>query len=119
MTGVDDEEASAGPAPEGFALVLCTAPPDRAEELAERLLDERLVACVNLIGPLVSRYRWNGALERADEVLLLMKTRRDRVAALTARIVALHPYEVPEVLELGITGGLPAYLAWIDASCRG
>ena len=103
---------------EAFALVICTAPPDRADGLADQLLEHRLVACVNLIGPVVSRYVWQGRLERADEVLLLMKTRRDLVPELTARLREWHPYDVPEILEVPLRSGLDAYLGWVDASCR-
>lgn len=104
--------------PDDFAVVLCTAPPDRAEELAEKLLEARLIACANLVGPLVSRYLWEGRVERAEEVLLVLKTRRDLVPELTARLSEWHPYDVPEVLELPVRSGLDAYLAWIDSSCR-
>jgi periplasmic divalent cation tolerance protein len=100
-------------------IVLCTAPAQNAQALADRLLAERLVACVNLLGPMRSRYWWEERIEEAEEVLLLCKTRRDLAAALRDRIVALHPYQIPEVLEVAVDGGLPAYLAWVQASCRG
>lgn len=101
-----------------FAVVLCTAPVDRAEGLADALLEDRLIACANLIGPIVSRYVWEGRVERGEETLLVLKTRRDLVPALTQRILALHPYDVPEVLEVPVCSGLEAYLAWVDTSCR-
>ena len=74
---------------------------------------ERLAACVQVLPGMTSVYRWQGKLERADEVLLLAKTTRDRLDALTARIVELHPYELPEVVAVDVFGGLPGYLAWI------
>ena len=98
-------------------VVLCTAPEARAGELANRLLEERLVACVNFIGPVLSRYWWEGAVEEAREMLLVMKTAAPLVTRLRARIGELHPYEVPEVLEVRADGGLPAYLDWVARTC--
>ena len=99
-------------------LVLCTAPQDEAGMLAGQLLEENLVACVNEIGPVTSRYRWKGEVTTSREVLLLMKTTRERVAVLRDRIEALHSYEVPEVLEFDVASGLPAYLQWVVESCE-
>ncbi|MCA8954523.1 MAG: divalent-cation tolerance protein CutA [Planctomycetes bacterium] len=87
--------------------------------MVDRLLEERLVACVNFLGPVRSRYRWQGALEEAHEMLLLLKTSPAARERLRQRIVELHPYEVPEVLELGVDSGLPAYLAWVTECCDG
>ncbi len=101
----------------GVLVVLCTAPPERARDLADRLLEERLVACVNLVGPVVSRYWWEGAVAESREVLLVMKTAARLAARLRARIVELHEYSVPEVLELRAEGGLPAYLDWVSRAC--
>lgn len=101
-----------------IAVVLCTVPRDKAATLADTLLDEGLIACANLIGPFESRYRWRGAIETGQEMLLLMKTRRDLTSRLRARIVELHEYEVPEVLEIA-ADGLPAYLQWVATACRG
>ena len=95
--------------------VVLTTVPDAAvgARLARTLVEERLAACVNLIPSVRSFYRWQGQLEDAGEVLLLVKTRADRCAALAARIQALHPYELPEVLELAADGGSAAYLDWV------
>ncbi|MEY2980512.1 MAG: hypothetical protein RL562_739 [Planctomycetota bacterium] len=112
-----DESRGAGPE-SGVTVVLCTAPVERAEWLSERLLEDGWIACANLVGPVVSRYVWEGRLERAEEVLLVLKTRSDLVPSMTARLVELHPYEVPEVLALPAAGGLESYLAWVRASCR-
>jgi periplasmic divalent cation tolerance protein len=98
--------------------VLCTAPAERAGPIGAALLAEGLCACVSELGPLRPRYVWQGKVEEAVEVLLLIKTRSDLVAALRQRIVALHPYQVPEVLEFAAAGGLPAYLEWVAASVR-
>ncbi len=97
----------------GVRVVLTTAPDAAAEELAAKLVDERLVACANLIPRVRSIYRWEGTVRRDDEVLLLMKTTVDALDRLRDRLVALHPYDVPEVLVLAPTGGLEAYLSWV------
>ena len=89
-----------------------------AERIAQALVGERLAACVNVVPGLVSTYRWKGAVERADELLLIMKTRAEMVEDLGARLRALHPYEVPELVVLPITGGHGAYLDWITESVR-
>ena len=99
------------------AVILCTAGSRaEAERLADALVGERLAACVNLIGPITSVYRWRGAVERAEEILLVVKTRRMRAGAVAKRIRALHSYEVPEVIVLPIAGGAADYLAWIAAA---
>lgn len=105
-------------------VVLCTAPlagaagKPGAHELARQLVDEGCCACVNVIPGVVSFFRWQGAVDRADEQLLVVKTTRAAVAALTARLLELHPYEVPEVLELPVAGGHPGYLDWLRAAVR-
>lgn len=97
----------------------CTCPDaGTARRLAEALVGERLAACVNVLPGITSVYRWQGAVERADEVLLLAKTTKARLAALTERIVALHPHELPEMIAVDIDGGLPGYLAWIADETR-
>ena len=94
-------------------LCLTTCPdPDSARRIADALVEERLAACVNVLPAVQSTYRWQGHLERADELLLLIKTTRVRLPALQERIKALHPYELPEVLAVE-AGGLPAYLQWV------
>ncbi|MCL1635557.1 divalent-cation tolerance protein CutA [Luteimonas sp. SX5] len=100
-------------------VCLCTCPdPDSAARIADALVDERLAACVNVLPGLRSTYRWQGQVERADEVLLLIKTAADRLPALQQRILALHPYELPEVIAVEAAGGLPAYLGWIAEQTR-
>ena len=92
----------------------CTCPDaDTAHRIAEALVEARLAACVQVLPGASSIYRWEGRIERADEVLLMAKTVRARLDALTARVVALHPYELPEVIAVDVAGGLPAYLDWI------
>ncbi len=86
-----------------------------AERLARALVGERLAACVNLVAPLVSIYRWKGAVEQAEEVLLVIKTRRSLIRRLGARIRELHGYQVPELVALPIVAGAPSYLEWLIA----
>jgi periplasmic divalent cation tolerance protein len=100
-------------------LCFCTCPDaGSAARLADALVDERLAACVNLVPGLRSVYRWQGAIEHSDEVLLLAKTSRDRFDALTARVRELHPHELPEVIAVEVAGGLPAYLDWVVEQTR-
>jgi periplasmic divalent cation tolerance protein len=97
-------------------LVLVTAASaDEAARLARALVEERLAACVNIVPGLRSIYRWQGRVEDAPEVLLLVKSVRPRLEALTARVRALHSYSVPEVIAVPIVGGSDAYLAWLEA----
>lgn len=98
---------------------LCTCPDAAtAARIAEALVGERLAACVNVLPGVESVYRWEGRVVRAEEVLLVVKTVRAHLDALTARVVELHPYELPEVVALEIAGGLPGYLAWIADATR-
>ena len=82
------------------------------------LVEERLAACASVLPGLRSVYRWQGAIERADEVLLLIKTTRERIEPLTARVASLHPYELPEVVAVEVAGGLAAYLDWVEEQTR-
>lgn len=98
---------------------LCTCPDAAtAARIAAALVDDRLAACVNVLPGVESVYRWQGRVERASEVLLLIKSTRERLPALTARVVELHPYELPELVAVDIAGGLPGYLAWIADATR-
>jgi periplasmic divalent cation tolerance protein len=100
-------------------LVLSTFPSaDKAAEIGRILVEERLCACVSLVPAIRSIYRWQGAISDETETLALIKTTSDRSDALKARIAALHPYEVPEVLELDTAGGAASYLAWVVEQTR-
>jgi periplasmic divalent cation tolerance protein len=100
-------------------LILTTMPDDdRANALARTLVDERLAACVNVHGPMVSTYRWHGAVEREAERQIVIKTTSDRRAALEARVRDLHPYELPEFVVLDAAAG-DAYGAWVREAARG
>jgi periplasmic divalent cation tolerance protein len=101
---------------EQYLVIYCTCPDAKvAERLANALVDERLAACVNIVPGVVSIYCWQGNRQRDSEVLLIIKSRKQTYAALEARIRALHPYEVPEVIALPISQGATEYLAWIDS----
>jgi periplasmic divalent cation tolerance protein len=104
----------AAPAGPEVVLVLTTLPAERADAIIEAVLAERLVACVNVTA-VRSTYRWQGAIERADELLAICKTTPAAAPALQRRLSELHPYEIPEVLVVPTSGGLPAYLAWVSA----
>lgn len=87
-----------------------------ARRLARRLVRERAAACVNVVPRVESVYWWKGKVERSGEALLLLKTTRPRLARLSGRIKALHPYEIPEILVLPLSHGDPAYLQWLRES---
>jgi periplasmic divalent cation tolerance protein len=100
-------------------VVLVTAPtPERAAEIARAVVEERLAACGNVVPGLRSIYRWEGKVQDDEEALLLLKTTRDRFEALRERVLALHPYDVPEVIALPVEAGSAAYLGWIAAETR-
>jgi periplasmic divalent cation tolerance protein len=100
-------------------IVFCTcADSETASRLSRALVDERLAACVNAIHGVVSTYRWNGAIHADNEVLLLIKTTADRLDAMQARLLELHPYEIPEVLAIEPAGASAPYLSWLDRETR-
>lgn len=89
---------------------------DDADRIADLLLERRLVACVQIVGPVESRYRWQGEVNRASEHLLLIKTTAALLDGATAAIVDAHPYDVPEVLAVPVVGGHRPYLDWVTDS---
>lgn len=95
-------------------IVLSTAPPGEAARLAHQLVEEELAVCVNLVPGLRSIYRWKGQIADDPETLLVMKASPSALEALAARLVELHPYEVPELLTLQPEAGLAPYLAWVS-----
>jgi periplasmic divalent cation tolerance protein len=100
-------------------VVLVTTPtPERAAEIARALVEERLAACGNVLPAIRSIYRWEGKVQDEAEALLVLKTTRARLEALRERVLALHPYEVPEVLALPVEAGSAPYLAWLAAETR-
>ncbi len=101
---------------ENAVVVLCTFPDlDQARQIGAALVERQVAACVNLLPGVESIYRWQGKVERAGEVLAVIKT--TRYPDLEAAIKDLHPYEVPEILALPVAAGLPAYLGWLEESC--
>jgi periplasmic divalent cation tolerance protein len=104
---------------ENHIVIFCTVP-DRESggRIGHALVEERLAACVNLVPGLTSIYRWQGAVQQETECLLLIKTTAARFAALAERLKALHPYDVPEIIALPVTNGLPAYLNWITENIK-
>ncbi len=104
---------------DGTVLVLSTVGTcEDALRLAQALVGERLAACVSVVPGMVSFYRWKGAVEKGDELLLVIKTRAEKVQDLGVRLRALHPYDLPEMIVLPVAGGSDAYLDWIAESVR-
>ena len=100
-------------------VVLTTAAnADEANRLAHSLVEERLVACATLIPSVRSIYRWEGEIEESNEILLVLKTGVDQLAALQLRLHALHSYDTPEFLVLAVESGSPAYLGWLQNGLR-
>ena len=102
------------------SLLVLTNLPDRAaaERLAALLIEQRLAACVNILAPCRSVYRWKGAVQRDEEHPMLIKTTAERYAALEKALRAGHPYELPEIIAVPIERGLPAYLDWVATETR-
>ncbi len=100
------------------AVIVFTNAPDRAvaEKIARTLVEQKLAACVNILGACASIYRWEGRLETADEVPLLIKTRTELYAEVEDTIKRLHPYELPEIVAVPVAQGSAEYLEWINAA---
>jgi periplasmic divalent cation tolerance protein len=101
-------------------VVLVTAPSQTvADQIVTRIVEERLAACGNIVPGVTSIYRWQEAVQRDEESLIVFKTTRAMVPRMMARIEALHPYDVPEALVLTVDAGLAPYLAWVTANSNG
>jgi periplasmic divalent cation tolerance protein len=102
------------------SLLVITNLPDRgvAEKIAVLLVERQLAACVNVLSPCRSVYRWKGEVQREEEHPMLIKTTLERYAALEEALRAAHPYELPEIIAVPIERGLPAYLDWVAAETR-
>lgn len=102
------------------ALLVLTNVPDEAaaRTIAHLLVKQRLAACVNMLPAVQSVYQWQGKLEQASEVTLLIKTTQERYAELEAAIKSAHAYQVPEIIAVPVVAGLPAYLDWIAAETK-
>ena len=102
------------------ALLVLTNLPDRAaaEKLADLLIEKRLAACVNILAPCRSVYRWKGAVQHDEEHPMLIKTTAERYSEMERALRAGHPYELPEIVAVPIERGLPAYLEWVAAETQ-
>ncbi len=98
---------------EYIMVFVTTANKAEAEKISQALLKERLIACANIVNPISSFFFWSGKIDRAEECLVVMKSRRDLFGELAERLKGLHSYEVPEVLALPIVEGSVAYLGWL------
>jgi len=102
-----------------YIQVMSTVPNQAAAtRIAGLLVEARLAGCVQIIGPVTSMYRWQGKVESASEILLLIKSRQDLFPAVVEVITANHPYEVPEILAVPVVAGGPAYLNWLAGELR-
>lgn len=102
------------------ALLVLTNVPDEAtaRTIAHLLIEQGLAACVNMLPAVQSVYQWQGKLEQASEVVLLVKTTQARYTELEAAIKSVHPYQIPEIIAVPVVAGLPAYLGWIAAETK-
>ncbi|MBF0471381.1 MAG: divalent-cation tolerance protein CutA [Gammaproteobacteria bacterium] len=99
----------------GFIVAITTCPNEEvAENIAADLLSSRLIACATLLPGATSLYRWQGAIHKDREIVLLLKSRRDNFQEIASYITKNHPYELPELIALPIEEGLSAYLKWLD-----
>ncbi len=101
-----------------IVIMVTTANREEAEKIARRLLDEKLIACANIIGPVSSLFWWSGKLEKSEEYVLLLKSRLELFEKLSESVKALHGYEVPEIIALPIIKGSPAYMEWLNSTLR-
>jgi periplasmic divalent cation tolerance protein len=103
---------------DAIVVLVTAASEDEGARIVRTLVEERLVACGNLVGPIRSIYRWEGAVEDATEWLMVLKARATDFPAVEARVGTLHGYAVPEILALPVYGGSAAYLAWLDEATK-
>jgi periplasmic divalent cation tolerance protein len=99
-------------------VVVTTTDKQEAEKIVRRLLDEKLIACANIISPVSSHFHWSGKIEKADECLVLMKSRKDLFEKLAETVKSLHSYEVPEILALLIINGSKTYMDWLESCLK-
>lgn len=99
-------------------VITTTDKKDAAETMARALVEKKLAACVQITGPVMSTYRWQGKIETAEEWLCFIKTRRDLYSELEKSIKEIHPYETPEIIALPISGGSEDYLTWLNGEIK-
>lgn len=104
--------------PETKLVLTTTGSKEEAERIAHTLVQERLAACVNILGPMRSVYRWQGNVDSAEEFLLLIKTTASAAARVQERVRELHSFELPEIIEVHVEGGSALYLKWIADSVQ-
>jgi periplasmic divalent cation tolerance protein len=98
-----------------IVVLVTTASKNEAESIAQLLLEHKLIACANIIGPVVSHFHWSEKIEQAEEFLMLMKSRADLFERISAEVRKIHSYELPEVLAIPIVAGSVSYLEWLDS----
>ncbi|MEM3627636.1 MAG: divalent-cation tolerance protein CutA [Candidatus Bathyarchaeia archaeon] len=101
-----------------IVVLVTAANREETEKIARCLLDEKLISCANILGPVHSLFWWMGKIEKAEEYVLLMKTRADMFKRLSERVKAMHSYEVPEIVALPIVEGFKPYMEWLNNSLR-
>ena len=104
--------------PERIYLALSTFPDrETAQRISNQLVSEKYAACANILPSIESIYRWKGKIESGNETLVFFKLSEDRQSAFQKKLCSLHPYEVPEIISIPISNGLPAYLRWVAENC--
>ena len=101
-----------------IVVLVTTSSKQEAETIAQSLLESKLIACANVVGPVESHFHWKGKIEHTEEFLLLMKSRSDLFDELVENVKRMHSYEVPEVVALPIVEGLKSYLGWLGSSLK-
>ncbi len=110
------EQAGVGSGGEALLVLITSASREEADEIARKLVEDRLAACVNIVPQVRSLFWWENKVSEEEEVLLIVKTRRSRFGALALRVKALHSYSVPEIIALPIVEGSASYIQWIEES---
>ena len=99
-----------------IVVLVTTSSKQEAENIAQKLLEEKLIACANIVGPVTSHFHWQGKIDRAEEFLVVMKPRVDLFDKISEMVSRLHSYEVPEIIALPIVAGSKPYLDWLGTS---
>lgn len=102
-----------------LSLIYTTFPDQTtAETIIQKLLEDRLIACANSLGPMTSQYKWEGKLEKSQEIAVFLKTTGDKSPEVIEALSALHPYDVPAILEIPVGKSAPSFLAWLKEELR-
>jgi periplasmic divalent cation tolerance protein len=101
-----------------IVVLVTTASKQEAEKITQSLLEAKLIACANIVGPVASHFHWAGKIEHTEEFLVLMKSRSDLFEQITEKVKGLHSYEVPEIIALPIVSGSEGYLGWLGDSFK-